>query len=89
MALTKAQPLKASARNELARPSCSAETTSGTGQAFEAVRRLRASGQPGLAVCSKSAEVPELAQEADLVVDEPEGIAGLLAGLASELDGQT
>lgn len=57
--------------------------------AFDAVRRLRASGQPGLAVCSSSAEVPELAREADLVVEGPVGIAGLLAGLVIEVGGQT
>ncbi|HET9897500.1 MAG TPA: trehalose-phosphatase [Streptosporangiaceae bacterium] len=57
--------------------------------AFEAVRRLRAAGQPGIAVCSKSAEVPGLAGEADLVVDGPAGVAGLLSGLAAEVGGQT
>ena len=53
--------------------------------AFAAVRRLRAEGLPGLAVCSGSAEVTELAGEADLVVDGPEGIAALLAGIAAEI----
>jgi trehalose 6-phosphate phosphatase len=51
--------------------------------AFAAVRRLRAEGMPGLLVCSGSAEVPELAAEADLVVDGPAGVAALLAGLAN------
>jgi trehalose 6-phosphate phosphatase len=50
--------------------------------AFSAVRGLRAEGTPGLAVCSTSAEVPELAAEADLVVDGPAGVANLLAALA-------
>jgi trehalose 6-phosphate phosphatase len=50
--------------------------------AFAAVRELRAGGLPGLAVCSGSAEVTELAQEADLVVDGPAGVAALLAALA-------
>jgi trehalose 6-phosphate phosphatase len=50
--------------------------------AFAAVRELRAEGTPGLAVCSGSAEVPELAREADLVVDGPAGVVRLLAGLA-------
>src|SRR5262249_22557063 len=53
--------------------------------AFAALRRLREAGQPGLAVCSGSAEVAGLADEADLVVDGPAGIAGLLASLAAEL----
>lgn len=50
--------------------------------AFEAVRRLRAAGQAGVAVCSQSPEVTGLAEEADLVVDGPAGVARLLAGLA-------
>jgi trehalose 6-phosphate phosphatase len=50
--------------------------------AFGAVRELRAEGTPGLAVCSGSAEVPQLASEADLVVDGPAGVTELLAGLA-------
>jgi trehalose 6-phosphate phosphatase len=53
--------------------------------AFAAVRKLRAEGTPGLLVCSGSAEVPELAAEADLVVDGPDGIAELLAGLVDAL----
>ena len=50
--------------------------------AFAAVRQLRGTGTPGLLVCSGSAEVPDLAAEADLVVDGPAGVAALLAGLA-------
>ncbi len=50
--------------------------------AFRAVRELRAEGTPGLAVCSGSAEVPELATEADLVVEGPAGVIRLLTGLA-------
>ena len=50
--------------------------------AFRAVRRLRARGRPGLAVCSGSAEVSDLAGEVDLVVDGPQGIADLLAAIA-------
>jgi trehalose 6-phosphate phosphatase len=53
--------------------------------AFAAVRRLRSGGLPGLAVCSGSAEVTELAAEADLVVDGPESVAGLLAGIAAQV----
>ncbi len=53
--------------------------------AFAAVRRMRAAGRPGLAVCSRSAEAPELAAEADLVVAGPQGVAGLLAALAAEI----
>jgi trehalose 6-phosphate phosphatase len=50
--------------------------------AFAAVRRLRGEGLPGIAVCSGSVEVTDLAAEADLVVDGPEGVAGLLAAIA-------
>ena len=53
--------------------------------AFRTVRELRDAGTPGLAVCSGSAEVPELQAEADLVVDGPVGVARLLAGLAAAM----
>jgi trehalose 6-phosphate phosphatase len=55
--------------------------------AFEAVRQLRAEGLPGLVVCSGSAEVTELAANADLVVDGPAGVAGLLTALAGAIQG--
>ncbi|WP_226900024.1 trehalose-phosphatase [Nonomuraea phyllanthi] len=48
--------------------------------AFEAVR---ASGLPGVTVCSGSAEVTALAEQADIVVDGPDGVVALLAELAS------
>jgi trehalose 6-phosphate phosphatase len=51
--------------------------------AFAAVRRLRADGLPGIAVCSGSSEVVDLAGESDLVVDGPAGIAKLLGGIAA------
>jgi len=50
--------------------------------AFRTVKRLRSAGTPGLAVCSGSAEVPELAVEADLVVAGPAGVTELLDGIA-------
>ncbi|MGN6792254.1 MAG: trehalose-phosphatase [Streptosporangiaceae bacterium] len=53
--------------------------------AFAAVRRLREDGLPGIAVCSGSSEVVDLAAEADLVVDGPAGIARLLAGIAAAI----
>jgi trehalose 6-phosphate phosphatase len=46
------------------------------------VAQLRAEGVPGLAVCSGSAEVTGLADEADLVVDGPPGVVALLDALA-------
>jgi len=53
--------------------------------AFRAVRELRTAGIPGLTVCSGSAEVSGLADEADLVVDGPDGIVALLEALAAAL----
>lgn len=64
--------------------------------AFSAVARLRDAGGssgaaaggaggapvPGLAVCSGSSEVAELAARADLVVDGPAGMTALLSSLA-------
>jgi trehalose 6-phosphate phosphatase len=55
--------------------------------AFAAVRELRGEGTPGLLVCSGSAEVPDLAAEADLVVSGPDGVAALLGGLAEAFAG--
>jgi trehalose 6-phosphate phosphatase len=51
--------------------------------AFAAVAQLRAEGIPGVAVCSGSAEVTGLADEADLVVDGPPGVLALLDALAA------
>ncbi|GAA3712271.1 trehalose-phosphatase [Nonomuraea antimicrobica] len=48
--------------------------------AFEAVR---ASGLPGVTVCSGSAEVTALAERADLVVDGPDGVVELLGELVA------
>ncbi|MFC4562754.1 trehalose-phosphatase [Nocardiopsis mangrovi] len=53
--------------------------------AFDAVASLRERGVPGLTVCSGSDEVTALADRADLVVDGPEGVAGLLRSLRAEL----
>jgi trehalose 6-phosphate phosphatase len=51
--------------------------------AFLAVRELRSAGIAGLTACSGSAEVAELAAEADLVLDGPAGMAALLDALAA------
>ncbi|GGY27304.1 trehalose-phosphatase [Streptomyces djakartensis] len=53
--------------------------------AYSAVDKLRADGTPGLLVCSGSAEVTELRERADLVVDGPEGVVRLLGTLAARL----
>ncbi|WP_436838751.1 trehalose-phosphatase [Nonomuraea cavernae] len=48
--------------------------------AFDAVK---ASGLPGVTVCSGSAEVTALADRADIVVDGPDGVVALLGELAA------
>ncbi|MEU8325043.1 trehalose-phosphatase [Nonomuraea sp. NPDC048881] len=48
--------------------------------AFDAVR---ASGLPGVTVCSGSAEVTALAERADIVVDGPDGVVALLRELTT------
>ncbi|MGW0084225.1 trehalose-phosphatase [Streptomyces sp. NPDC003393] len=53
--------------------------------AFAAVDKLRSDGVPGVLVCSGSAEVTELAERADLVVDGPAGVVALLRTLAAWL----
>lgn len=53
--------------------------------AFTAVDALRASGTPGLLVCSGSDEVTELRQRADVEVAGPAGVVALLGALARRL----
>ena len=53
--------------------------------AFKAVRELRDAGVPGCAVASASPESPQVAVAADLVVDGPDGVVGLLAALARKI----
>ncbi|WP_406200331.1 trehalose-phosphatase [Kitasatospora sp. NBC_01560] len=56
--------------------------------AFAAVERLRGEGVAGLLVCSGAvgdAPVKELADRADLVVEGPAGVVGLLDALGAEL----
>ncbi|MER5373901.1 trehalose-phosphatase [Streptomyces sp. NPDC002553] len=53
--------------------------------AFAAVDELRSEGVPGLLVASGSAEVSELSERADLVVDGPAGVVRLLRALADQL----
>jgi trehalose 6-phosphate phosphatase len=53
--------------------------------AFAAIGGLRADGVPGCAVASESAESPQVAAAADLVVDGPPGIVRFLAALANSL----
>lgn len=53
--------------------------------AFAAVEKLRSDQVRGLLVCSGSAEVAELAERADVVVDGPGGVVELLAAVAARL----
>ncbi len=53
--------------------------------AFATVEKLRTEGTPGLLVCSGSAEVSELSERADLVVDGPAGVVHLLSTIAEHV----
>ncbi|MFJ3724263.1 trehalose-phosphatase [Streptomyces sp. NPDC090045] len=50
--------------------------------AYSAVEKRRADGLPGLLLCSGSAEVPELASRADLVLSGPAEVVTFLTALA-------
>lgn len=52
---------------------------------FDAVDRLRAQGIPGLTVASASPETSAVSDRADIVVEGPDGIAGLLGALVAVL----
>ena len=54
--------------------------------AFAVVDEFRADGLPGIKVCSASAEAPQVAAAADLVVDGPAGISDLLLELTRQID---
>ncbi len=54
--------------------------------AFSVVDELRAEGVPGVKVCSASAEAPEVAAAADLVVDGPAGIGNLLRDIQRQIE---
>ncbi len=53
--------------------------------AFAIVDSLRDGGRPGLTVCSGSAEVTQMAERADLVVDGPEGVVDFLSAVVREV----
>jgi len=55
--------------------------------AFAVIDEFREAGMPGVKVCSASAEAPQVATAADLVVDGPAGIRGLLDDLRREIEG--
>ncbi|MBO1337900.1 trehalose-phosphatase [Streptomyces sp. VRA16 Mangrove soil] len=54
--------------------------------AFAAVEKLRSDGVPGVLVAADTV-IAELAERADLVLDGPEGVVGLLRELAARLPG--
>jgi trehalose 6-phosphate phosphatase len=54
--------------------------------AFATVDALRSDGVAGLKVCSGSAEAVEVAGQADLVVDGPDGVMDLLDQLIDEIE---
>ncbi|MFE2145585.1 trehalose-phosphatase [Streptomyces sp. NPDC059456] len=53
--------------------------------AYAAVEKLRTDGMPGLLVASGSAEVPELATRADLVLNGPSEVVAFLSALAGAI----
>ncbi|MFE6846900.1 trehalose-phosphatase [Streptomyces sp. NPDC057686] len=55
--------------------------------AYAAVEKRRTDGMPGLLVASGSAEVPELASRADLVLNGPSEVVAFLAALAEAIPG--
>jgi len=54
--------------------------------AFATIDALRREGVAGLKVCSGSAEVVEVARQADLVVDGPDGVVALLDEFVAALE---
>lgn len=54
--------------------------------AYDAVVELRAAGTPGLLIASASAEVSELSDRADVVLDGPAGVVAWLADLTGALE---
>ncbi|UUN27640.1 trehalose-phosphatase [Streptomyces sp. FIT100] len=53
--------------------------------AYAAVEKLRSDGVPGLLLCSGSAEIPELAERADVLLPGPAEVVAYLAALAERL----
>jgi len=81
----KGTALAALARERAADPVVFCGDDLGDLPAFAAVRALRADGIQGCTVASASAESPQVADAADLVVDGPDGIVALLAAIADDL----
>jgi trehalose 6-phosphate phosphatase len=81
----KGTALRELARERAARSALFCGDDLGDLTAFAAIRQLRADGIPGCAVASESAETPQVAEAADVVVDGPPGIVRFLGALADSL----
>ena len=81
----KGTALRELARERAARSALFCGDDLGDLTAFAAIRQLRAEGIPGCAVASESAETPQVAEAADVVVDGPPGIVRFLSALADSL----
>ena len=85
----KGQTLLAYAKERSARSVCFTGDDLGDLKAFDAVESLREAGIAGLKVGSGSAEVTEVANRADVVVDGPAGVLALLEGIADTIASST
>jgi trehalose 6-phosphate phosphatase len=85
----KGQTLLAYAKERSARSVCFTGDDLGDLKAFDAVESLRGAGIAGLKVGSGSAEVTEVANRADVVVDGPAGVLALLEGIADTIASST
>jgi trehalose 6-phosphate phosphatase len=83
----KGTALRELARERAARSALFCGDDLGDLTAFAAIRRLRAEGIPGCVIASESAETPQVAEAADVVVDGPPGIVRFLSALADCLPG--
>jgi trehalose 6-phosphate phosphatase len=83
----KGQVLRAYAQERAARSVLYAGDDKGDLSAFAVIDELRNLGVPGIKVCSRSPEAPEVAEAADLVVDGPAGITELLRDLCRRMGG--
>lgn len=85
----KGQTLLGYAKERSARSVCYTGDDLGDLKAFDAVESLRGAGIAGLKVGSGSAEVTEVANRADVVVDGPAGVLTLLEGISETIASST
>lgn len=84
--MDKGQALRRHARDRDARSVAYIGDDLGDLPAYAAIDVLRTEDVPGLKICSGSTEVRALAQQADLVVDGPDGVVELLEAWADHLE---